>query len=255
LNIDQNKIQIFLLILFRVGAILMTLPIFGSKSLSGRIKIGFVFALALFLYPIVEIKGLGESLNIITLTTALIGEMIIGAFFGFTANLIFAAVRLSGQMVGFQMGFAVARAVDPSTGVQGSIVGTFENIVAVLIFLSINAHHIFIRAISESFAVIPPLGMGLSGNLMNYLINISGNMFLLAVKIGAPVIATLLFTNVAFGILSRTAPQIHIMIVAFPLQIAVGFLFVALSLPFISYLLTNEFLGLEKSIVTILKLV
>ena len=223
MNIDQNQIQVFLLILFRVGAILMTLPIFGSRSLSTRIKIGFVFALAVFLYPVVEIKGIGESLNMITLTTALIGEMIIGALFGFTANLIFAAVRLSGQMVGFQMGFAVARAVDP--------------------------------AISESFAVIPPLGIGLSGNLMNYLINISGHMFLLAVKIGAPVIATLLFTNVAFGILSRTAPQIHIMIVAFPLQIAVGFLFVALSLPFISYLLTNEFLGLEKSIVTILKLI
>lgn len=253
LNIDQSQIEAFLLIFIRVGAILMTLPIFGSESLSRRIKIGLVFAVSLTLFPVVDLSGINFPLGTLTLIPAIVGEIIIGAILGLTARLIFAGVQLSGQLVGFQMGFAIARVIDPVTGIQASILSTFENIVAVLIFLSINAHHFFFKAISSSFQLIPPFGLSLSGNLMELILNLSENMFILAIKIGAPVIATLLFTNVAFGIIARTVPQVHIMIVAFPLQISIGLLFIGLSFPFFSFLLSKEFLGLEKSIMQILR--
>lgn len=253
-NIDQSQIEAFLLIFIRVGAILMTLPIFGSKRLSRRIKIGFVFAVSLTLYPVVDLSGINFPLNTVTLIPCIVGEIIIGAILGLTASLIFAGVQLSGQLVGFQMGFAIARVIDPVSGIQASILSTFENIVAVLIFLSLNAHHFFIKAISSSFQLIPPLGLNLSGNLMWLVLDLSGNMFILAIKIGAPVIAILLFTSVAFGIVARTVPQVHIMIVAFPLKISIGLLFIALSFPFFSFVLSKEFLGLEKSIIQILRL-
>lgn len=254
MTINVNQIETFLLIFIRVGAILMTLPIFGSQKLSIKIRIGLVFSMTLVLFPVVQLKGIGGPLDIVTLVPAIASEIIIGAILGFTAGLIFAAVQMSGQLVGFQMGFAIARAVDPATGAQNSIIATLENLFAVLIFLALNGHHMFIRAISKSFEMIPPFGLNYSGSLMELVLGLSGNMFVLAVKIGAPVVATLLFTNVAFGILARTVPQMHIMIVAFPLQIAVGLAFVGFSFPLFLYLLRSEFSGLEKSLFQMLRL-
>lgn len=252
-HINQSQIETFLLILFRVGAIIMTLPIFGSRSLSTRIKVGFVLAITFVIYPVVDFK-ISHSPDLLSLAPALVGEMIIGAIIGLTAKLLFAAVQLSGQLIGFQMGFAIARAIDPVTGIQAPILASFENIVAILLFLSLNIHHFFIQAISSSFELIPPLSMSLSLNLKELILSLSGNMFILAVKIGAPVIAILLFTNVAFGILARTVPQMPIMIVAFPLQIAIGLGFLGLSFPFFLFLLRKEFFGLETSIMQILRL-
>ena len=106
-----------------------------------------------------------------------------------------------------------------------------------LIFLTINAHHWFFRALVDSFALIPPFHFALSSSFVGYLVDMAGTMFVIALKVGAPIIVVLILTSVSFGLMARTVPQINIFIVAMPLKIVVGLLFVVFSLPYLqSYL-------------------
>ena len=96
---------------------------------------------------------------------------------------------------------------------------------ALLVFLSINAHYWFIRALTQSYQLVPPFYVHFDRSLMEYLMELAGNMFVIAIQVGAPIIAALLVTSVAFGLVARTVPQMNVFIVAMPLKIGVGLIF------------------------------
>ena len=122
-----------------------------------------------------------------------------------------------------------------------------------LIFISINAHYLFIRTLTHSFEMVPPLNVNFSGSLMEHLIKMSGNIFVIGIQVGAPVIAAMLITSVAFGLIARTVPQMNVFIVAMPLKIGVGLLFLGFSLPYFSTFLQKIFGGLGQNIMLMLK--
>jgi flagellar biosynthetic protein FliR len=134
-------------------------------------------------------------------------------------------------------------------------VAQLKNLIAMLIFLAINAHHWFLRSLVESFRLVPPFGFHYSASLMEYLMQLGGNMFLIAIKVGAPVMVALLLTSVALGLVARTVPQMNIFIVAFPLKIVIGLLFLAFSLPYLLSFLKHLFGGLGNDILMLLKTV
>jgi flagellar biosynthetic protein FliR len=137
---------------------------------------------------------------------------------------------MMGQMVGFQTGFAITNIIDPQSGAQISILANMAYLVAMIFFLLLNGHHILLSAVRESFEIIPVGSLGLNLEMFNKIMPVYGDMFAIAVKIGAPAIAALLFTNLAFGLIVKFIPQMNIMIVAFPVQITIGLLFFGVSL-------------------------
>jgi len=147
----------------------------------------------------------------------------------------------------------LANIVDPTTSEQLPLLGELNNIIALLIFLAINAHHWFLRAIVDSFQIVPPFSFQFSGSLMDQLVVLGGNMFIIAIKVGAPVIAALFLTTVAFGVAARAVPQMNIFFVAMPLKILVGLLFFGFSLPYMSSYMKLVFAGLESSILHLLR--
>ena len=151
------------------------------------------------------------------------------------------------------MGMALANVMDPSSSQQVPLLAQFTNLFALLIFIAINAHHWFIKALTHSFQMVPPLNVNFSGSLMEHLIKMSGNMFVIGIQVGAPVIAALLITSVAFGLIARTVPQMNVFIVAMPLKIGVGLLFLGFSLPYFSTFLKEIFGGLGQNIIFVLK--
>ena len=163
-------------------------------------------------------------------------------------------MQLAGQLVGFQMGFGIVNVIDPQTSAQVSIIAQFENIITLLTFLALNAHHWFIMAIAKSFEVVPLLTFSFTNSLMEALLRLSCDMFVVAAKVAAPIIAILLFTSVALGLLARTVPQMNIFIVGFPLKLAIGLLAVGLTLPLLSTLLRNLFQGLGEDIFVLMRL-
>lgn len=215
-------------------------------------KAGLALFISLILIGIVKVDATVMSADLLTLAAAIAGEIIIGFTLGLIAKLIFSAVEMAGEVMGVQMGFSIVNVIDPQTSAHVPIIGHFQTILATLIFLSINAHHLFIAAIADSFALVPPMHFTLTQQMMNGIITMSRDMFILAIRIGAPVIVALLITNVALAVVSKTMPQMNIMMVSFPLTIAGGLLIMTLSIPLFAYMIQRAFEGMRGDVLNIL---
>ena len=231
----------------------MTVPVFNSRNIPVLFKAGLAISISIVLFPILKLDDTPFLVDVIPFGIGIICEIVLGVIIGLSVRMIFAGVQLAGQLAGFQMGLAIANVLDPVTSAQGSIIAQLNNLIAILIFLSINAHHWFLRGLVESFRLVPLFGFQFSNSLMDQLMRLAGNMFIIAIKVGGPVIAALLLTSVALGLIVRTVPQMNIFIVAMPLKIFVGLMFLALSLPYMSSFLREVFNGLGKDILFLLK--
>lgn len=250
------KINIFpfLLILIRVLSMLLAIPLFEAKNILTGYKIILAVFISIILVHVLKFEAALIPADLPSLVVGICGEFLIGFVIGLMARLIFTAVEMAGEIAGFQMGFGIVNVVDPQTSIHVPIIGQFQTMLATLIFLTINADHYFIAAIAESFKIIPPMKASLSEGLIDSFIKFSSNMFFLAVKIGAPIIVALFITNIALSIISKTMPQMNILIVGFPLTIAGGLLIMSLSLPFFAYLIRKIFMGMDGDILEILTL-
>jgi flagellar biosynthetic protein FliR len=248
LNIELPQLQLFFLIFIRVGAILMSMPVFDSKSIPLFFKIALAFATSMVLVPMLKIEPVPLTASIFTLGVGVAGEILFGLVIGFSVKLIFAGVQLAGQLAGYQMGLALANVMDPSSSQQVPLLAQFYNLFALLVFISINAHYWFIRALAHSYHTVPPLNVNFGGSLLEQLVRMSGNMFVIGIQVGAPIIAALLITSVAFGLVARTVPQMNVFIVAMPLKIGVGLLFLGFGLQYFSTFLENIFNNLGQHI-------
>ncbi len=224
-----NNSSTFLFVLIRTGAILFAAPIFGAFNVPMRIKFGLTFLIALILTPLTPFVPVPSTPAGLVLSIG--GEVLIGVSIGLAIRFVFVGIEFAGQLASFQMGIGMATAYDPINSAQVTILGKMMSILSLLIFLSVNGHLMVIMALKKSFDVIPPYGFTLSPGLMESFIVFSKEIFLLAVKFAAPVIAILLFVSLAMGIMARSVPQLNMFVIGFAVTILAGFLVLALSLP------------------------
>lgn len=250
MNFDFSieQIQIFLMVFIRIGAILFSIPIFGSNDFPKTAKVGLTLAIAWMLFKHVPVPDeiQGAQLAMYQLLPAICSEIMIGIAIGIVARFIFEGIQLSGQLIGFQMGFGIVNVMDPVTGASFSIIAQFQNLLATLFFIALNMHHLFFKALALSFEKIPIFHCYLSVSVFSWIIGLSSDIFILAVKIGAPLTAILLFTTVALGLIAKGCPQINVFIVGFPLKIAAGLLGIALTLPMFYIMVQKSFGVLEQ---------
>jgi flagellar biosynthetic protein FliR len=241
LRLPFDQLMLFCMVLLRVIAIFVAMPVFSSRNLPGMIKAGLALAVALAIFPVLDLGRVQGLENWVLLVVGATSEFLLGACLGLLVRLLFAGVQMAGQIAGYQMGLAIANIMDPATSLQIPILAQAYNLMAMLIFLSIDAHHWFFRSLVDSFRLLPLFHFRLSASVINHLFDTAGAMFVIAVKIGAPVIVVLILTSVAFGLLARTVPQMNIFIVAMPLKIMVGLAFVIFSLPYCRLFLVTLF--------------
>jgi len=249
LTAEQGVLIAFLFL--RISAIVITMPLIGNRSVPVRVKAGVSLLIALLLFPSIGYDGPYDTFSFFI---GCLGEVFIGIVIGFIGQIIFAGIQLAGQLIGFQMGFAIVNVVDPVTSAQVSIIAQLQYLFALLIFLAFDGHHVFLMAIVESYRCIPPLGFSNSAALVNYIVTLSKDVFSVAATIGAPVIALLLLISVGLGIIARTVPQINVFIVGFPLKIAVGLIAFGIVFPFFARNVWILFTRLDGSVGTLLKL-
>ena len=255
ISFSLSQLQIFFMIFIRVAAIVMSIPILSNKNAPAVFKVGLALSISFILFPILRLNPIPFFNDVFTFGLAIIGEVILGFTIGLTVKAIFAGVQLAGQLAGYQMGLAIANVLDPATSIQVPLLSQFYNLVAMLIFLLINAHHWLLQALVESFILVPPFGFQYSPSISDYLVDLTGNIFTIAIKVGAPIIVVLLITSVALGLIARTVPQMNIFIVAIPLKIAVGLIFLIFSLTYLSAYLGHLFNELAGNIFLLLKII
>lgn len=253
--LSAEHLDAFVLVLLRVSAIIVTIPVISEANVPVKIKAGLSIIVAVIIFPLVvpQMPPI-KNMPLIALIIGMIGEVMIGVTIGFVARLVFAAIQLAGDIIGYEMGFSIANVIDPMSSAQVSIITELQYLLAMLVFLTVNAHHLFFQAISQSYILIAPLSFHFSGELMQFIFSVSKDMFVVALKIGAPIMAVMVFTNVALGVIARTVPQMNIFVVGFPLQISLGLIFLGLTAPLFVRLTQGIFSGLEGKIVTLMRL-
>ncbi|MPN24004.1 hypothetical protein SDC9_171397 [bioreactor metagenome] len=159
---------------------------------------------------------------------------------------------MAGQLLDMQIGFGIVNVLDPQSGQQLPLVGNFKYILALLVFMATNSHHMLLAALFSSFKLIPVSGFIYHVELTEIMIDIVGGMFVIAMKICFPVLLSLLLTDVALGILARTMPQMNIFVVGVPGKIIVGLFVLSMALPFYIMFLEVAFSGMYKDIYSLL---
>jgi flagellar biosynthetic protein FliR len=236
-NFGADKIQLLLLIVLRASGLFLTAPIFGYKTFSAKLKIALILLLSVLMLPTLNDVSIPVMESEWQLAGLALRELMVGALVGLFFQAIFLAVQSAGALVGYQIGFAMMALFDPNTSDRVSIIGQFWFLLAALIFLAIDGHHILLNSFADSFAVIPPGSFSIAGGVGEMFTKFTSYIFVLAVKIAAPVVMTLFLTDVALGAIAKTMPNMPVFFVGFPVKIVAGLAVIGLSLPIVSFLL------------------
>ena len=246
-----------MLVMFRTGSFLMTVPVFGHMTIPRALRIYLIVLLSFIIFPATlafRASSLAPPATLAHLVLAVLSEIFIGLLMGFAVIIVFSAVQYAGQLIGLQMGLAIANVWDPMGAGEISLIGEFYYLLSLLLFLSINGHYYVITALIRCFTLVPVSGGTFHAALGDYLVTLTGMIFVVAIKLSAPVIITLFIMNVILGIVARTVPQMNVFIVGFPLAIGVGFALIAFTLPVFKIILEKVFLEIQPQIFSILQM-
>ena len=231
-------IAAFIFPLARILALISSSPVLGNKQIPIRIKIGLAMLITFVIAPNISIPPnieptSGEGLFI------LVQQILIGLAMGFTMRLIFTAVEMAGDLAGMQMGLGFASFYDPVNASYTPVIAQFLGIIATLAFLSVDGHLYMLSALADSFQAFPVSASIPSAAAFRTLTEWGTVIFSDALQLSMPLIGALMITNLALGILTRSAPQLNIFAVGFPITLTVGFATLALSLPYLAPMLDH----------------
>ncbi|HEY0268317.1 MAG TPA: flagellar biosynthetic protein FliR [Methyloradius sp.] len=216
--------------LTRVLAMISVAPVFNHGAIPNMVKLALGLVITLAIMPMLPPPPLFDILSFQGLLI-LAQQMLIGFAIGFSMRIVFSAVEMAGQMIGSTMGLGFATFFDPQSQGQSNAISQFLLLLTMLIFLSIDGHLIVITAVAHSFITMPitaSVGTGMDFMKMTMW---GGQMFSAGLLLALPAVAALLIGNMALGILTRTAPQLNIFGIGFPITISIGFIVLALTLP------------------------
>lgn len=219
-----------LLLLARVAGIIGASPLLGSRNVPMQLKAGLVALLTLILLPLAPTVGELPT-DFFPFLLPLGREIIAGILFGFCVSAAFAIFQLIGQFIDMPIGFGMVNVLDPTSQSQMPIVGQFQYLLAMGIFLLVNGHHGLILALGRSLELIPLGGIKLSAGLLGWSIELFSQMFALGFQLSLPVVGTLFLTDLALAIIARTVPQMNVFVVGYPAKILIGLGVLALALP------------------------
>jgi flagellar biosynthetic protein FliR len=250
--IPVEQFQIFLIVTARVAGFIGAIPVLSSAQTPMRLKTALVFATSLTLFPLMSGAVTVVSFAPLPFLLLIVGELLLGVLLGLIARLIFTAVEFGATVIGYQMGFAAANVFDPQSKKQVALISQFQNVFAILIFLAINGHHLFLRLAVKSYDLLPPGNFNIAGDAIPFLMEQGSHMFYLGVQFSAPVLAVLLLSGLILGILARVFPQLNVFLLSFPINIGTAFIVIALTLNIVAATIRQEFDTLPEKILAIL---
>jgi len=233
--------------LTRILGLLAASPLFGNSSVPASVKLSLGVLLAMVVAPAVPLLPGSDPTSLAGLLI-LAQEMLIGLAMGFSIRIVFAAVEMAGEISSLTMGLGFATFFDPNTQGRSSAISQFLALVATMTFLAVNAHLVLLSVLVESFYTLPVSASPVYGGGFKQLADWGGKIFSTGVQLSLPIVAALLITNVALGILTRAAPQLNLFGIGFPITLGVGFLVIAMTLPYLATPMQNLFLeGIERA--------
>ena len=220
-----NFFQIYLLIMVRFVAILMVAPLFSSNVIPNTIKMALAFIATAAIFPLVANINVQAAPTFVEYFLTLVNEALIGILIGFLMSIIFTAYQVMANFLEIQMGFGISETVDPVSQVTVPVLGQLQSLVVVLLFIAIDG----LRTLFYSFKAMPVLSdaskavftSSFSG-VIDRMIYYMSSLFSVALSLSLPIMLTLFLLSLSLGLLAKAAPQMNILMLGFPMQIAVG---------------------------------
>jgi flagellar biosynthetic protein FliR len=246
--VNISLVQVFgalLTIGVRLTGIMLFAPFFGSSVIQARLKAMLVITLTALLYPMLATKI--PYVSISQWPMMVFSELLIGIALGVATNIVFDGVQMAGQVLSVQMGYSLVSILDPQTLAESTVVATFHQTVAMLIFLRLNVHLWILRALAGSVDYLPPASGHLGGPFVAAVLRAGGGVFTIGVQIAAPVLSATLFTDIALGLLGKASPQLPLMLLGPAVKSVLGILVLISALKYWPDLFATFFL---RSILT-----
>lgn len=239
LNVIVTEWVILVLITMRVIAAMVVAPPYNSNAIPPVVRFFVALIIAYLTYFSIDKSTINIQISVGFLFFIGVKEIITGLIIGFFLNFVFYGISYAGMLIGFDMGLTMATVFNPSLEIENNVVGSLLLYLGLLIFILINGHHYVIEAVVYSFKVIPIGKYPVNEWLLKYIVQQSGMIFVIAVKIAAPVMVSFFLVNVAEGIMSRVVPQMQVFFVTQPLRIMLGFLILVTVIPIYTYVIKN----------------
>lgn len=245
---NEGRSVAFILLFTRFTALFAAVPIFSHANIPVSIKAAMSFFFTVVFFS--SLPPLQIPLDAASLTVAILGEMLFGLTVGIILQLAYHVITFAGGQISFMMGFSLASAIDPQSGVSMPIIGQFLALVSLMVLLALDLHHWILLYASESIASVPLGGFMLTPELFKYIMHATLNMFVVGFMIAFPITALSMLADVIFGMLMKTMPQFNLLVIGMPIKIGVGFVVLIATLSatmlIVNSQMENAFYFLEK---------
>lgn len=228
----------FVLVLARTSAMVLVAPVFSTGPGFQGYKLAVVVSISAVMFLALG-QPLPTATDPLTVGLLLLREVFLGLFLGFLLHVVTLVVRVGGELIGHEMGFMVARQVDPATGIQTTLITSFYENVFLLALLALNGHHWLLRGLGDSFGRAPVGRLELSGGVVDAVTRLFTQMFGAGIVFAAPVMIFLTLTSILIGLLARAVPHLNILEIGFTLRVAVALCAIALFAPLLEPALTG----------------
>jgi flagellar biosynthetic protein FliR len=215
--LSESNVVAFMLLFFRFAALFIAVPIFSHKNIPVKIKVAMAFVFTIVFYS--SMPELTMQVTLPNIFLAILSEFLFGLVIGLILLLAFNVITFAGGQISFMMGFSMASAIDPQSGISMPIISQFLSLIALMVLLELDMHHWILVYIDKSISEIPLGGFLMTQDIYNYMIHATSNMFLVGFMIAFPIIALVLLSDVIFGMLMKTMPQFNLLVIGFPIKI------------------------------------
>ena len=212
----------FLLVFSRMLTFVTTFPLFSLTAFQARTKILFALLLTILLFPLLPYGQWNLPTEFFALAFLVAKESLVGFLMGFITGMIFRTVEFMGELIGYQAGFSFSRVVDPTSGEQTSLLSLFATFYYMAIFLALDGHYYLIWGMKESFFFISPGASTITAPTIKLLSSLLTEMFVTAIRIGAPALVSLIFVDITLSLMGRVAPKLQIFALSFPVKIGIA---------------------------------
>ncbi len=217
---EHENVVAFLLLFIRFSALFATVPIFSHTSIPMSIKAALAFFFSIVFYA--SMPPLAIEISIASLLIAILGEVLFGMVVGLILLLAFNTITFAGGQISFVMGFTLASAIDPQSGVSMPIISQFLSLIALMVLFSLDMHHWILLYADLSLSKIPLGGFMIAPSLFEYLLASASRMFMVGFMLAFPIIALSWLSDVIFGMLMKTMPQFNLLVIGFPIKITIS---------------------------------
>jgi flagellar biosynthesis protein FliR len=221
----------FMLLFVRCSALLISAPVFGGFGIPVRARVGLAAVMSIALAPVIQDKTGVIPSDVVTFVTALAREASIGIAIGSLFQIAMLAAQSAGHFIDIQIGFGIMRLLNPASGFPTSVLSQLKGIMAMVLFLMIDGHHIMFRALVASYDYSPAIGMAQLPAMQGVVVSAIYHMFVIALQIAAPAAAVAFLTDATLSAVARAVPQMNVLVVGFPAKILLGVFAVAMGLP------------------------